>query len=324
MEIVCRNSGIDEEGQHPYESKNLGDHEEWCTKGVTCKRPSDPKRDDIGFYELEERQSLNDQLLRSWNRWARSPYCQCTYSTDHPPETERCSSCNRPMNPQAADELPDHPGIDREESERTRRSRAGPTWIVVYENTVRAAEVALKLLIKAAGPAPEGQPPSFGKHNLKALWEQLPPCMKHEVRMEIFANSHDRSGPHVITATGEKITEPLPLQDQPVFDRFGEEFNDVRYAWDKLTELGIERINEYARDWPDPIHLYYLYLGTQTVLSVLKRQPWNSHNENPRANTRVQVSLGLDESHFHSDWPPTYIVEEPMVLNLRLGDETPE
>ena len=324
MKIMCRNSGIDTEDQYPHASKNLGAHEEWCTRGLTCNRPSDPVRDDMGLYELEERQSLNFQLLRSWNRWTRSPYCHCTYSTGHPPETERCRSCNRPMNPQAENELPDHLGTDREDSERIRRLRAGPAWIVVYENTVRAAELALKLLIKATGPAPEGQPPSFGKHNLKALWEQLPPCMKHEVRMEIYANSHDRSSPHLITATGGKITEPLSLQDQPVFDRFGEEFNVVRYAWDRLPELGIEGINEYSRNWPDPIHLYYLYLGTQTVLSVLQRQRWNSHNENPRANRRVQVSLGLDESHFHFDWPPTYIDEEPRVLNLRPRDSTPE
>ena len=311
QKIICRYSSLDIEDDTPVDAKNLEGHQKWCTRGVTCKRPSDPERDDIGLYELEERQSLNFQLLSSWNRWTRSPYCQCNYSTGHPPETERCRSCNRPMNPQAADELPDHHGIDREESERTRRSRAGPTWIVVYENTVRAAELALKLLIKAAGPAPEGQTPSFGKHNLKALWEQLPQCMKHEILLEIYGNSHDRSGPHVITATGAKITEPLLLQDQPVFDRFGEEFNVVRYAWDKLTELGIERINEQARDWPDPIQLYYLYLGTQAALSILQRRPWDRNANNLRWNRRVQISLGLDESHFHFDWPPTYIVEEP-------------
>ena len=324
MEIMCRNSGIDAEGQHPYESKNLGDHEEWCTKGVTCKRPSDPERDDIGLYELEERQSLNAQLLRSWNRWTRSPHCQCTYSTGHPPETERCRSCNRPMNPQAAQELPSFLGIDREESERIRRIRAGPTWIVAYENTVRAAELALKLLIKATGPAPEGQTPIYGKHNLKALWEQLPSCMKREIRMEIYATFNERSCPNVITDTGERISEPLPPQGQPVFDKFGEEFNSVRYAWDELPDKGIEKFNESAQKWPDPINLYYLYLGTQAALSVLQRQPWDTGTVNSRWNRRVQVSLGLDESHFHSDWPPTYIIEEPMVLNLRLGDETPE
>ena len=245
QEIICRYGNLDIEDDAPVDAKNLEGHQKWCTKGVTCNRLSDPVRDDIGLYELEERQSLNFQLLSSWNRWTRSPYCQCTYSTGNLPKTGHCRSCNRPMNPQAEDELPNLSGVDRKKSERIRRLRAGPAWIVVYENTVRSAELALKLLIKATGPAPEGQTPSFGKHNLKALWEQLPPCMKHEVRMEIFANSHDRSGPHVITAAGEKITEPLPLQDQPVFDRFGEEFNVVRYAWDRLPELGIEGINEY-------------------------------------------------------------------------------
>ena len=324
QEIICPYSSLDTEDDAPGDAKNLEGHQKWCTKGVTCNRPSNPVRDDIGFYELQERQSLNAQLLRSWNGWTRSPYCQCTYSTGHPPETERCRSCNRPMNPQAADELPDHLGIDREESERIRRLRAGSTWVVVYENTVRAAELALKLLIKATGPAPEGQSPSFGRHNLKALWEQLPPCTKHLIYMEIFANSHDISSPHIITATGEKKTEHLLLQDQPVFDRFGEEFNTIRYAWDKLPDQGIEKFNESAQKWPNQIDLYYLYFGTQAALSVLQRQPWDTSTVNTRWNRRVQISLGLEESHFHSDWPPTYIDEEPHFLNLRRKDGTPE
>ena len=307
--IVCRYNGMDKYGNPRPPDRRLKDEEEWCRRRVTCNRPLDPQRDDLGLYELEERRSLNVALLKQWNTWLRSPYCQCTYSSGHPPTTGSCRFCIRPMNPESVNDLTTLGGIDVKEFERIRRLRAGPTWLVVYENVVRAAELALKLLIKATGPAPEGQTPPFGKHNLRELWKKIPACAKAQVCMEIYANSDEGRNPHVITSIGEPITEPLPLSEQPVFDKFGEEFDSIRYTWDKLSTLGTDKVNELAQKWPDPINLYYLYLGTGAVLSVLQRRPWDTEAKYTRWDRRVQLLLGLDESAYHSDWPRTYISE---------------
>lgn len=322
--IVCRRNSCDRYEDAPL-PESPGDGQEWCQPGVTCNRPNDPMRDDLGLYELEERLWLNHKLLSSWNRWTRSPYCQCTYSTGNPPSTGLCRACVRPMNPDSERGLN---ATEFKEHERIRRLRAGPTWIVVYEYTVRAAEVALKLLIKATGPAPEGRLPSYGKHNLRALWEQLPPCSKHEILAEMQVNTLEASNPRVITATGETVSNPRPIQERPAFEKFGEEFDTVRYAWDKLPDEGIDKFNELAREWPDPIELYYLHLWTQGVLSILRGKSWDSGTKRARWDREVRLSPGLDDSSFHSDWPSTYIDEEPKVLrasrrrpSLDTGDE---
>lgn len=200
------------------------------------------------------------------------------------------------------------------EHERIRRLRAGPTWIVVFEYTVRAAELALKLLIKATGPAPEGQLPKYGKHNLRALWGQLPPCTKHDILAEMQVNTFDASNPRVITAAGETVANPFPVQERPVFEKFGKEFDDVRHAWDKLPDGGIDKFNELAWEWPNPIELYYLHSWTQGVLSVLRRKSWDSGTKRARWDREVRLSPGLDDSSFHSAWPSTYMDEEPKVL----------
>ena len=301
-EIICRYSTHDEYvDASPLEK--LGENQEFCRRGVTCNRPSDPLRDDLGLTELEERLSLNFQLLESLNKWMRSPYCQCTYSTGNLPKSESCRYCGRPMTPDSAKELHARIGNDFQNSERIRRLRAGPTWIVVYEFTVRAAEVALKLLIKATAPEPDGQLSSYRIHTLKVLWEILPACARQEILAEMLGSSLDASSPRLITAIGETITEPHSAREQPVFEKFGTEFNTVRYAWDRLPKEGIDRFNELAREWPDPIELYYLHLWTQGVVSVLNRKPWDSESKYNRWNRAVRLNLGAGESSFHSDWP---------------------
>ena len=313
-EIICRYGGACLNDIAPTPKKS-NVQREWCEKGITCNRPSDPMRDEIGLSELEERLWLNFRLLKSWNEWTRSPYCQCSYSSGQRPSTEYCRHCNRPVTPESARALT---AVENEEHERIRRLRAGRTWIVVYENTVRAAEVALKLLIKATGPAPEGEAPTYGKHDLRALWEKVPVCAKDEVRAEMRFGPYEANSIHVISAAGEAITETLSIQEQPIFDKFGQEFNSIRYAWDELPDKGVDGINESAQKWPDPINLYYLHSATEAVASVLQRQPWNSDTQVPRWNRRVQLFLGLDDSNFHTDWPSTYIDEEPKTL--RVGD----
>ena len=221
------------------------------------------------------------------------------------------------MTAESAKEMNGLSVVDSSEHERIRRLRAGPTWVMVYENTVRAAELALKLLINATGPALENELPKYGRHNLQALWERVPKCAKDQVDMEIFGNHHFEHLPHTITATGEIASPPLPLEEQPVFDKFGEEFNQIRYAWDDLSRKGIDEVNELAQKWPDPINLYYLYLATEAVLSVLQRHPWDSGTRHSRWDRRVQLLLGLDESTYHTDWPPTYIAEEPIVIKAK-------
>ena len=177
--------------------------------------------------------------------------------------------------------------------------------------------LGLKLLINATGPAPENELPQYGRHNLHALWNQVPKCAKDEVQLAIYANCHDEQGPHAITATGELTSEPLPIAEQPVFDKFGQEFDSVRYVWDNLSRKGIAEVNELAKKWPDPINLYYLYSATGAVLSVLQRHPWDSEGGHARWDRRVQLLVGLDESTYHTDWPPRYIVEEPIVLEVK-------
>ena len=178
---------------------------------------------------------------------------------------------------------------------------------MVYENTVRAAELALKLLIYATGPAPENElPKNRDGHNLQALWNHVPKCAKDQVDWELFGNHHFDHLPHTITATGEIASPPLPPSEQPVFE---EEFNSVRYAWDDLSRKGIDEVNELAQKWPDPINLYYLYMATNAVLSVFQRHPWDSGTRHPRSDKRVQLVLELDESTYHTDWLPTYIEE---------------
>ena len=324
QEVICRYAGCDEYGNELLSEKTLKTHQEWCEKGITCNRPWIPTRDDFGLSELEQRHRLNFQLLQEWNTSLRSPYCQCTYSSGHPPTAGLCRTCKRPMNSQYANELDRLSEIDRKQHERIRRLNAGPTWIMVYENTVRAAELALraaelalKLLINATGPAPEKELPKYGKHDLRALWNQVPKCAKDEVYIEIYANHHYEDPAHAITATGELISDPLSIAEQPVFDKFGEEFASVRYAWDDLVRKGLVKVKEMATKWPDPINLYYLYSATGVVLSVLQRHPWDSQNRSPRWARRVQLALGLDESTYHTDWPHKHISEEPNVLEVK-------
>ena len=286
---------------------------EWCKRGATCNRPHNHIRDELGISELEERLALNSQLLSSWNKWTRSPYCQCIYSSGQKPSGEYCKHCNRPMTPESARGLN---AVEFEEHERIRRLRAGRSWIVVYENIVRAAEVGLKLLIKATGPAPEGEVPTYGKHDLRALWEKVPACAKDEVRAEMLFGPYEANSIHVISAVGEAITEPLSIREQPIFDKFGWEFNSIRYAWDELPDKGVDGINESAQKWPDPINLYYLHSASQAVASVLQGQPWNSDTQDVRWNRRVQLFLGLDDSSFFTDWPRAYIDEEPKTLKV--------
>ena len=82
--IVCGYNDFDEYGNPLPPDRRLNDQQEWCKRGVTCNRPPNPQRDDLGLYELEERRWLNAALLKQWNTWLRSPYCQCTYSSGHP------------------------------------------------------------------------------------------------------------------------------------------------------------------------------------------------------------------------------------------------
>ena len=312
LEVICRYAGHDGYGKVLYSDKNLKGNQKWCERGTICNRPWDPQRDDLGLYELEERQTLNFKLLEAWNTWLRSPYCQCNYSSGHRPITEYCRHCIRPMTAESSKELDRLSVVDSSEHERIRRLRAGPTWIVVHENIVRAAELALKLLINATGPAPENELPKYGKHNLQALWEQVPKCAKDQVAFEGFGNPHYEQCPHTITAAGEIASPPQPLTEQPVFDKFGEEFDSVRYAWDDLARRGIDEVNKLAQKWPDPINLYYLHSATGAVLAVLQRHPWDSGTRPRSWDRRVQLVLGMDESTYHTDWPPSYIVEEPM------------
>ena len=280
-----RDTSLSDSAPPPKEPKG---QQEWCKWGETCNRPSDHIRDELGLSELEERISINFQLLESWNKWTRSPYCQCTYSSGQRPSREYCRHCNRPTTPESETGLNT---VEIEEGERIRRLRAGRTWIVIYENTVRAAEVALKLLIKATGPAPEGDVPTYGKHDLRALWEKVPACARNEVYAELLVGPYEANSSHVISPTGENITEPFSIQEQPVFDKFGKEFDGVRYAWDELPKKGIDSTNESAQQWPDPMNLYYLHSATEAVASVLLRQPWNSrHTGLPVEQERANIS----------------------------------
>ena len=236
--IICRCAGRDDEGNTPSSERALEDGQEWCDRGITCNRPWNPQRDEVGLHELEERLWLNGQLLETWNKWLRSPYCQCMYSSGDRPTTGPCRHCKRPVNFESAEELHRLNGIDDSELGRIVRLRAGSTWTAVYENIVRAAEVALKLLIRATGPAPENKLPTYGKHNLHALWEQVPECTKRQIGLEILSNHNEASDPYLITATGEPVTEPLSLGELTVFSKFREEFNSVRYAWDNVQRKG--------------------------------------------------------------------------------------
>ncbi len=228
-EIICQYAGSDGYGNVILSEKKLENHQEWCEKGITCNRPRDHGRDELGLYELEERQRLNFILLKEWNNRLRSPYCQCRYSSGHQPATEYCKFCRRPMNPESTVvSLDSYSVMDSNEYERIRRLRAAPTWVPVYENTVRAAELALKLLIVATAPAPKDECPKVGKHNLRELWNQVPECAKEELDVEIFGNQHFEYRPHTITAMGQLVSDPLPTSEQPVFHKFGEEFDSVR------------------------------------------------------------------------------------------------
>ena len=221
------------------------------------------------------------------------------------------------MNPESTVSLDSYSVMDSNEYERIRRLRAAPTWVPVYENTVRAAELALKLLIVATAPAPKDECPKAGKHNLRELWNQVPECAKEELDVEIFGNQHFEYRPHTITAMGQLVSDPLPTSEQPVFHKFGEEFDSVRYAWDNLARKGLDEVNESATKWPDPINLYYLHCATEAVLSLLQRRPWDSDYRATRWDRRVQLALGLDDSTYHTDWPPSYIQEEPIVLKVK-------
>ena len=316
-EIVCQYAGCDDYGNVILSEKKLENHQEWCEKGITCNRPRNLERDELGLYELEERQRLNFILLKEWNTWLRSPYCQCRYSSGHQPATEFCKSCGRPMNPESTVALDSYSVIDSNEYERIRRLRAGSTWVPVYENTVRAAELALKLLIVATVPAPKDEiPVAHGKHNLRDLWNQVPECAKEELDVEIFVNHHFEYLPHTITAMGQLESDPLPMSEQPVFHKFGGEFDSVRYAWDELSKKGLNEVKEMARKWPDPINLYYLHFATEAVLALLQRRPWDIECKAIRWDRRVQVALGLDDSTYHTDWPSSYIQEEPIMLKV--------
>ncbi len=307
QEVLCRYAGYDLYGNELPPDRSLGKHQKLCEKGTTCNRPWDPMRDEFGLNELEERQHINAMLLREWNVSLRSPYCQCKYPSGNRPKSGCCSSCNRPMDSPTGAETDHSLRTDSDGRERIRRLHAGPTWIIVYENVVRAAELALKLLIKATGPAAENDSPAFGKHDLRDLWKQVPRCAQAQVIDEICMGHHFDNSPHAIRATGEIVSEPMPITEQPVFGRFAKQFDSVRYAWDDLAKEGLNEVNEQARKWPNPMDLYYLYSATGVVLSVLQRHPWDRETRGNRWDRRVQLVLGLDESTFHSDWPRTFI-----------------
>ena len=216
--LRAKSLGVGRMSQEPevicwYSGKTLTDNQEWCERGITCNRPWDSQRDDLGLYELEERQVTNFKLLSAWNTWLRSPYCQCTYSSGHRPTSLYCRSCGRLMTPESAKEMDQFSGVDYGEYERIRRRRAGPTWVVVYEATVRAAEVALKLLIKATGPRCGNELQVHAGHNLKILWEQVPNCAKDQLAMEMFGNGHFDRRPHTISATGAIASPPLVVRN---------------------------------------------------------------------------------------------------------------
>ena len=178
-QIICRYSlfGRDEAAPLP---EKPGNGQEWCRPGGTCNRPSDPMRDDLGLTELEERLSLNHNLLSSWNRWMRSPYCQCTYSIGNPPVTGSCRHCGPTHEPGVGQ------GTAQPTQKRLSRIRTNPQiprrahldcGIRIHGEGGRVSPEAPDQ--EATAPEPEGQLPSYGKHNLRALWEQLPTCAKH-------------------------------------------------------------------------------------------------------------------------------------------------
>lgn len=322
-EIICRYAGCDGYGNVLYSEEKLEENQEWCQEGITCNRRPDLNRDELGLYELEERQWLNVKLLEEWNRWLRSPYCQCTYSSGHRPTTGYCKSCRRPMTTESAVAMDSYSGIDSNGSERIRRMRAGPTWVPVYENIVRAAELALKLLVAATGPAPLNELPTVGRHNLRELWKKVPECAKDQVYAEIYGNHHFENVPHTITAKGEPLSDPLKLSEQPVFDKFEKEFDSVRYAWQNLGRYGLDEVNDRAKNWPDPINLYYLHFATEAALSVLERRLSDSEYRTGPWDRRIQMALSLDEMTYHTDWPHTYIEEEPIVIEVRAKPQEP-
>ena len=307
--VICRYDGHDEYG-NALRKSTKSECQEWCERGVTCNRPFDALRDELGLYELEERQHLNFFLLERWNQWLRSPYCQCNYASGNGPATGWCTYCKRPIDGDSANDINNGSNTDVVEVERIKRMRAGPTWVIVYENTVRAAEIALKLLIKVTAPEPEHEI----RHNLRALWQKVPECAKDRVQMELIWNHHLDHKPHVVTATGEPVLEQLPTLEQPVFDQFGEEFNTVRYAWEQLNEKGIEAINQRAQTWPHPIRLYYLHVATEALLAVLQRHPWDDESRQNRWDRRVQFNIGLEEATYHTDWPPRYIIDKRITM----------
>lgn len=310
--VICRYDGQDEYGRG-VSKKTKAECQEWCEPGVTCNLPHDPLRDELGFYELEERQHLNRFLLERWNEQMRSPYCQCKYSSGKRPTTAWCDYCQRPSYGEVGIGSNKTKTEEDRNYEHNRRLRAGPTWFIVYESTVRAAEIALKLLIKATSPEPE-----HGiRHNLRALWHKVPDCAKNRVNGELTHNHYLDDTPFVITAEGNPIPDQLPLLEQPVFDQFAAEFNNVRYAWEKLHLKGMEETNEQAKEWPNPIKLYYLHIATEAVLAVLKTHLWDIESTHIQRNRRVQSNIGLEDYMYHTDWPPRYVIEEPIVIDLK-------
>ena len=304
----CRYAGYDERGNPLPPDEDLGFQQSWCQTGSTCNLPWQDERDQLGLYELKERLRLDGILLQEWNKWLRSPYCQCIYPSGQRPDDDLCVHCARPMNSQAADTLDRVFGEQRRlEGERMRRLRAGPMWVMAHENTVRTAELALKLLIKAVAPAPAGQRPEFGKHDLSALWYLVPRCTRDEIRMALDAGHLDDGGPRVIDAEGQSVTSPVPKSDRPVFTKFAAEFDSIRYAWDQLDKKGVAVVEASAKEWPDSILLYYLHQDTFTVMSVLEGRKVNPGPVNKSFRTEVRLNLGLDYQTYHSDWPPSYI-----------------
>ena len=212
-------------------------------------------------------QKLLDEMNRDW----REPVCKCSEIIRHYRTTVglKCGHCGR---------------------QTSRPRTAFATAWMAYENVVRTAEEALKLLIIITDPTgiPNDDVLKKPGHDLQECWNRLPYCIRALIENGFW---------HRTNPTGPRISE--------IVQRFSQqEFHTVRYAWTNFDE----KLPKIKSDLQD---LYHVHECTHDLLSFIEEMFDNT----PRRE-RSHLTIN-DPDYHHPEWPPK---PQPITRSVRLSD----
>ena len=225
----------------------------------------------IAYDLIRDKMLVCRKLLEEMNRDWREPVCKCSEVMRHYRTTVglKCGQCGRPT---------------------TRPRTAFATAWMAYENVVRTAEEALKLLIIITAPTgiPDDNVLKKPGHDLQECWNRLPHC----TRTLLDNGFWRRTNP-----TGPKISTVVQGFDQ-------QEFHTVRYAWTNFDE----KLPKIKSDLQD---LYRVHECTHSLLWFIEEM----FDSTPRRE-RSHLTIN-DPDYHHPEWPPK---PQQITKSVRLRD----